>query len=87
MSEKATTNIQGERMSTNDRAEVFQYFANCRSQVKLSTFAMFDGVIDHEYVVVHAAPPRVVKEIVGCMNLVQLREDGLYIPLAPKSSS
>jgi len=73
-------------MTTNDRAEVFNYFANCRSQVKLSTFAIFgNGVVNHDYVVVHAAPPRVVKEIVGFMKMVQLREDGLYIPLTPKS--
>lgn len=68
----------------NDRTEVFEYFANCRSQVKLSTYAMFNGVINHDYVVVHAAPPRVVKEIVGTMKLVQLKEDGLYIPLTPR---
>lgn len=72
-------------MTTNDRAEVFNYFANCRSQVKLSTFAMFNGIINHDYVVVHAAPPRVVREIVGTMTMVQLKEDGLYIPLTPKS--
>jgi len=72
-------------MTTNDRTEVFNYFANCRSQVKLSTFALFNGIVNHDYVVVHAAPPRVVKEIIGCMTMVQLKEDGLYIPLTPKS--
>lgn len=73
-------------MTTNDRTEVFKYFANCRSQVKLSTFAIFgNGVVNHDYVVVHEAPPRVVKEIIGCMTMVALREDGLYIPLTPGS--
>jgi hypothetical protein len=54
----------------------------CRSQVKFSTYALFNGIVNHDYIVVHSAPPRVVKEIVGTMNMVSLREDGgLLIPL------
>lgn len=69
----------------NDRADVYNYFMDCRSQVRLSTFAVFSGVVSHDHVVVHEAPPRVVKEIVGTMKMVSLKADGLYIPLNPKS--
>jgi hypothetical protein len=66
----------------NDRETVYKYFMTCRSQVKFSTFAVFAGVVSHDYVVVHSAPPRVVKEIVGTLKMVSLREDGgLLIPL------
>src|SRR6478735_32312 len=70
----------------NDRTEVFNYFMNCRSKVTLTTAALFNGIINQDYVVVHDAPPRVVKEIVGCMDLVSLKADGLYIPIDPQSS-
>lgn len=66
----------------NDRRAVYEYFMNCRSQVKFSTYALFNGVVDHDYIVVHSAPSRVVTEIVGTMKMVSLREDGgLLIPL------
>lgn len=71
----------------NSRSEVYKYFMDCRSQVKLSTYAVFNGVVDHDYIVVHSAPPRVVTEIVGTMKMVSLREDGgLLIPLTKESN-
>lgn len=70
----------------NDRRAVYEYFMNCRSQVKFSTYAIFNGVVNHDYIVVHSAPPRVVTEIVGTMKMVSLREDGgLMIPLTKES--
>lgn len=66
----------------NDREQVYTYFMNCKSQVKLSTYATFNGVIDHDYIAVHNAPPKVVAEIVGTMKMVSLTEQGLLIPLA-----
>jgi hypothetical protein len=68
----------------NDRREVFEYFMNCGLAVSLSTFANFDGIINTDYVVVHNAPPRIVKEVVGTMNMVSLTEQGLMIPLTKK---
>ncbi len=67
----------------NDRSEVFNYLMNCRSKVKLTTAAVFNGIINQDYIVIHEAPPRVVREIVNCMDLVSLKEDGLYIPINP----
>lgn len=70
----------------NDRETVYKYFMNCKSQVKLSTFALFNGIVDHDYIVVHDAPPRVVRELVGMLKMVSLREDGgLLIPLTKES--
>jgi hypothetical protein len=70
----------------NDRETVYKYFMNCKSQVKLSTYALFNGVVNHDYIVVHSAPPRVVRELVGMLNMVSLREDGgLLIPLTKES--
>lgn len=68
----------------NDREQVYKYFMNCGMAVRLSTYAMFDGVINTDYVVVHNAPPRVVTEIVGTMKMVSLTEQGLLIPLASR---
>lgn len=68
----------------NERAQVWEYFANCKSQVKMSTYAIFNGIVDHDYIVVHSAPPRVMKEIVGTMNMVSLTEQGLLIPLTKR---
>lgn len=67
----------------NDRQAVYSYLMNCRSQVKMSTFLVTpSGVVDHNYVVVHDAPPRVVAEIVGNFVMVGLIEGkGLTIPL------
>lgn len=70
----------------NDRRDVYEYFMNCKSQVKMSTYAIFNGIIDHDYIVVHSAPPRVMKEILGTMKMVSLSEQGLLIPLAKKRS-
>jgi hypothetical protein len=66
----------------NDRGEVFTYLMNCRSQVKLSTFYLVRGIVDHNYVVIHDAPPRVVSEIVRQFKCVSMRPEGLLIPLA-----
>lgn len=72
----------------NDRKAVYEYLMNCQSQVKVSTFAIFNGVVNHDYVVVHSAPPRVVRELVGMLNMVSLREDGgLLIPVTKKESN
>lgn len=70
----------------NDRETVFKYFMNCKSQVKLSTYVVFNGVVSHDHIVVHSAPPRVVREIVTTFKMVSLREDGgLLIPLNKES--
>lgn len=69
----------------NDRQAVFTYLMNCRSQVQVSTFALFNGVVNHDYVVVHDAPPRVVREIVGNFRMVGLSQGkGLVIPVTPE---
>lgn len=66
----------------NDRRKVYEYFMNANTTVKMSTYAELNGIVSHDYVVVHSAPPRVVKEIVSSMQMVSLREDGgLLIPL------
>ncbi|QKY78630.1 hypothetical protein SEA_DRYAD_92 [Streptomyces phage Dryad] len=69
----------------NDRRTVYEYFMTCNSQVKFSTFAIFNGVVNHDYIVVHSAPPRVMRELVGMLQMVSLREDGLLIPLTKES--
>lgn len=72
----------------NDRQDVFAYLRDCRSQVKVSTFLILPSdVIDHNYVVVHDAPPRVVREIVNNFVMVGLGEDrGLVIPLSKETA-
>jgi hypothetical protein len=70
----------------NDRETVYRYFMECGLAVKLSTFANFDGVINTDYVVVHNAPPRIVREIVSFCKMVSLTEQGLMIPLDKKES-
>lgn len=72
--------------TTNDRVEVYTWLMNLRSQVKLSTFFVQPGgVINHDYVVVHDAPSRTVKEITDRFVMVSLHRDGLLIPLTPDS--
>lgn len=71
----------------NDRKAVYDYLMNCGVAVKMSTFAIFDGVINTDYVVVHSAPPRVVRELVGFCKMVSMSEQGLLIPLTKKETS
>lgn len=70
----------------NDRNEVYNYFMNCDGMVKLSTFAIFEGVVNKDYIVVHSAPPRIMREIMGFMKMVSMSEQGLLIPLTKKES-
>lgn len=70
--------------TTNDRVAVYTWLMNLRSQVKLSTYWITPGgVVSHDYVVVHDAPPRVVKEITDRFVMVSLHREGMLIPLTP----
>lgn len=71
----------------NDRKAVYEYIMNSGSQIKMSTFAIFNGVINHDYVVVHSAPPRVIRELVGFCKMVSMSEQGLLIPVTKKESN
>jgi NAD kinase len=68
---------------TNDRQAVFTYLMNCRLMLKVSIGAVVGRVVNHDYIVVHDAPARAVSEIVGNFKMVELRSDGLLIPLTP----
>lgn len=71
-------------MADNDRQAVYTYLMACDSQVKMSTFMLVNGIVNRNYVVVHDAPPRVVRELVGNFSEVGLREgNGLMIPVTP----
>jgi len=67
----------------NDRQAVFTYLMNCRLLLKVSIGAVVGRVVNHDYIVVHDAPARAVSEIVGNFKMVELRADGLLIPLTP----
>lgn len=67
----------------NNRQAVFTYLMTCDAKVKVSTAALIGETISHDYVVVHEAPPIVVKEIIRQFTMVSLRADGLLIPIAP----
>jgi hypothetical protein len=67
----------------NDRQAVFTYLMNSRSMVDMTVGAVIGGVVQHDYVVVRKAAPRVVQEIVGSFRHVGLTENGLLIPLTP----
>lgn len=71
----------------NDRRALYEYLMNSGSQIKMSTYAIFDGVVNHDYVVVHSAPPRVVRELVGFCKMVSMSEQGLLIPVTKKETS
>lgn len=71
----------------NDRKAVYEYIMNSGSQIKMSTFAIFNGVVNHDYVVVHSAPPRVIRELVGFCKMVSMSEQGLLIPVTKKESN
>lgn len=69
----------------NDRDEVFKYIANCGMMLKVSTIWVNSrGFVDHKHIVIHEAPPKAVREIVGSFKLVSLTADGLIIPVASK---
>lgn len=68
----------------NDRQEVYTYLMMCGPLVKVSTGAVIKGQVHHDYVVVHDAAPRVVREIVTTFKMVSLSEGaGLMIPVTP----
>jgi hypothetical protein len=67
----------------NSRNGVFDYLATT-SGVKFSTSATIDGFVHKNYVVVHDAPPVVVKFILANFKHVSLREGlGLLIQTGP----
>lgn len=70
----------------NDRKAVYEYIMNCGLVVKMSTAAIFDGVVNKDYVVIHSAPPRVVRELVGFCKMVSMSEQGLLIPVTKRES-
>lgn len=70
----------------NDRREAYEYFMNADGLVRLSTFAIFEGVVNKDYIVVHSAPPRITREIVTRFKMVSVSEQGMLIPLAKKES-
>lgn len=70
----------------NDRKAVYDYIMNADGLIKMSTFAIFDGVVNRDYVVIHSAPPRVVRELVAFCKMVSMSEQGLLIPLAKKEN-
>lgn len=69
----------------NARSAVFQYLMTLGevAPVKLSVGAVLNGIVQHDYIVVHEAPARVVSEIVGAFRGVSLTPTGLLIPLFP----
>ncbi len=67
----------------NDTQAVFRYLMNSRSVIRMSVGAVIGGIVRHEYVVIHEAPPRVVQEIVSKFRHISLTADGLLIPLTP----
>ena len=66
----------------NEREDVFRFLANTGCVVKVSTAAVIDGVVHHDYVVVHEAPSKVVRELVNNFAMVSLGPNGLRIPIA-----
>jgi hypothetical protein len=70
----------------NDRKAVYDYIMNAEGMIKMSTFAIFDGVVNKDYIVIHSAPPRVVRELVGFCKMVSMSEQGLLIPLTKKEA-
>lgn len=70
----------------NDRKAVYEYIMNADGTIKMSTFAIFDGVVNKDYVVIHSAPPRVLRELIGFCKMVSMSEQGLLIPLTKKGS-
>jgi hypothetical protein len=70
----------------NDREAVYNYIMNADGMIKMSTFAIFEGVVNKDYVVVHSAPPRITREIVSRFKMVSMSEQGMLIPLAKKES-
>lgn len=78
---RSDTNEEGEN-EMNDRQEVFTYFMACGPGVKMSLGTVLHGQVSPDYVVVHAAPPRLVREIVTTFKSVGLTEGlGLLIPI------
>lgn len=67
---------------SNSRQLVFGYLASCESMIKVSLGMVTPGgFVDLNYVVIHEAPPRVVREVVSQMKMISLTEAGLVIPL------
>lgn len=71
----------------NARNAVFMYLAQLTdtAPVQLSIGTTFNGVVDHNYVVLHNAPARVVSEVVDGFRGVSLSPAGLLIPLFPET--
>jgi len=67
----------------NTRADVLTYIMHSGLVVSFTMGATFKGVVDRDYLVVHSAPARAVREIVDRFVMVSLSPDGLLIPLTP----
>lgn len=67
----------------NDRQMVFSYLMNCGLLLKVSVGAIVGGVFRNDYIVIHEAPPRVLREVINNFHMISLRSDGLLVPLTP----
>ena len=64
----------------NDRQELFAYLAT-EAGVNFSTsWVSSNNQVNPDYVVVHKAPPAVVKMLVGMCSMVSMTTDGMLIP-------
>lgn len=69
--------------TTNDREAVFTYLMNSGMHVKVTIAPTINGIIRNDFVEIHDAPPRALREIVNNFTMVSLRPGGLLIPLTP----
>lgn len=67
----------------NDRQAVYSYLMNCGLMLRITTGAIFNGMVNRDYVTVHQAPPKAVREIVNNFVMVGLDNGNLTIPLVP----
>lgn len=63
------------------RTEVLTYLIRSNSMTKISTAAIIDGSVHKDYIVIHEACARVVREVIAQFPMVSLTANGLLIPV------
>lgn len=71
----------------NDRKAVYDYFMNGSPLVRLTTGAIIGGIVNRDYVTVHSAPPKALREILTNFVMVDLKDGEVRIPLIPENES
>lgn len=83
MTETGTTTTDDRDPIRNDREDVLRYILHSGLVISFTMSDTINGAVHRDYLMIHNAPARVVREVVNNFVMVDLTPRGLRIPLTP----